>query len=191
MIPWFHGRLHEKTDFDILLSLKFKTNERDKLDLILYLLDISGKMPETVFHCVTLQRMHFLGNSSWDTVPSPLMAHISLKCWLAYNISLIKFGIQHLAIPFISKTIYPSMCIYSSKNQRGKEHHDFLLHGTCPIPEVRDQLPTEVPSSWCSRMGFYSTSATLHCLSMFLLLPEFHWELASYRGRKAGTWTVR
>lgn len=45
MISWFHVRLREKTDFDILLSLKVKTNEGDKLDLFFYLLDIAGKMP--------------------------------------------------------------------------------------------------------------------------------------------------
>ena len=56
---------HKKTGFDMLLSLKVKTNEkRDKLDLFLYPLDIAGKMPKTVFNCVTLQKMHFVGNSS-------------------------------------------------------------------------------------------------------------------------------
>lgn len=64
MISWFHVRHHEKTDFDILLPLKVKTNERDKLDLFLYLLDSAEKMPKMVFNCVTLQKMHFLGNSS-------------------------------------------------------------------------------------------------------------------------------
>ena len=55
---------HEKTDFHILLSLKVKTNkEREKLGLFLYLLCITGKS-KTVFYCVTLQKIHFLGNSS-------------------------------------------------------------------------------------------------------------------------------
>lgn len=54
---------HEK--IDILLSLKVKTSkERDKLDLFSDLLDIAGKMPETVFNCITLQKMYFVDNSS-------------------------------------------------------------------------------------------------------------------------------
>lgn len=56
---------HEKTNFDVLLSLKVKTSkERDELELFLDLLDIPGKMPETVFNCITLQKMYFIDNSS-------------------------------------------------------------------------------------------------------------------------------